>query len=122
MVDRAVANEKIHFKWNAVVEQINAEVTTSKDSNTEYREGLDNVRKEMSKQLEKIRTESRMLHPVVLDDFGLEKALAWYVEQFGRQHGIDAKFQKSGPVGLIPPDSVTTPGVLVNYIIRREAL
>jgi acetate CoA/acetoacetate CoA-transferase alpha subunit len=26
------------------------------------------------------------------------------------------------PVGLIPPDSVTTPGVLVNYIIRREAL
>jgi acetate CoA/acetoacetate CoA-transferase alpha subunit len=24
------------------------------------------------------------------------------------------------PVGLIPPDDVTTPGVLINYIIRRE--
>jgi acetate CoA/acetoacetate CoA-transferase alpha subunit len=23
------------------------------------------------------------------------------------------------PVGLIPPDDVTTPGVLINYIIRR---
>jgi signal transduction histidine kinase len=66
---------------------------------------LEEVRGIVQQTLEKIRTESRMLHPVVLDDFGLEKALAWYVEQFGRQHGIIARFQKSGPVGLIPPEA-----------------
>ena len=53
---------------------------------------LEEVRGIVQQTLERIRTESRMLHPVVLDDFGLEKALAWYVEQFGRQHGIDATF------------------------------
>ena len=66
---------------------------------------LEEVRGIVQETLEKIRTESRMLHPVVLDDFGLEKALAWYVEQYGRQHGIDARFQKSGPVGIIPPEA-----------------
>jgi signal transduction histidine kinase len=78
---------------------------------------LEEVRGIVQQTLDKIRTESRMLHPVVLDDFGLEKALAWYVEQFGRQHGIEAKFQKSGPVGLIPPDAA-----IHIYRIVQEAL
>jgi len=54
---------------------------------------LEEVRGIVQQTLEKIRTESRMLHPVVLDDFGLEKALAWYVEQYGRQHGIEARLK-----------------------------
>jgi signal transduction histidine kinase len=66
---------------------------------------LEEVRGIVQQTLDKIRVQSRMLHPVVLDDFGLEKALSWYVEQFGRQHGIEARFQKSGPVGLIPPEA-----------------
>ena len=78
---------------------------------------LEEVRGIVQQTLEKIRTESRMLHPVVLDDFGLEKALAWYVEQYGRQHGIDAQFQKSGPVGLIPPEAT-----IHIYRIVQEAL
>ncbi len=78
---------------------------------------VEEVRGIVQQTLDKIRTESRMLHPVVLDDFGLEKALAWYVEQFGRQHGIDARFQKSGPVGLIPPEAT-----IHIYRIVQEAL
>jgi signal transduction histidine kinase len=78
---------------------------------------LEEVRGIVQQTLEKIRTESRMLHPVVLDDFGLEKALAWYVEQYGRQHGVEARFQKSGPVGLIPPEAT-----IHIYRIVQEAL
>jgi signal transduction histidine kinase len=66
---------------------------------------LEEVRGIVQQTLEKIRTESRLLHPVILDDFGLEKALEWYVEQFGRQHGIAARFQKGGPIGVISPEA-----------------
>lgn len=78
---------------------------------------LEEVRGIVQETLEKIRTESRMLHPAVLDDFGLEKAVEWYVEQFGRQHGIDAQFQKSGPIGVIPPEAT-----IHIYRIVQEAL
>jgi signal transduction histidine kinase len=46
--------------------------------------------------LERIRTQSRLLHPVILDDFGVDQALAWYVDQFSRQHGIAATFTSTG--------------------------
>jgi signal transduction histidine kinase len=78
---------------------------------------LEEVRGIVQQTLERIRTESRMLHPVVLDDFGLEKALQWYVEQFGRQHGIGARFQQSGPIGVIPPEAT-----IHVYRIVQEAL
>lgn len=34
---------------------------------------------------------------------------------------VIAESREIAPVGVIPPDHVTTPGVLVNYIIRRGA-
>jgi signal transduction histidine kinase len=78
---------------------------------------LEEVRGIVQQTLDRIRTESRLLHPVILDDFGLENALKWYVEQFGRQHGIEARFQKSGPIGVIPPDAT-----IHIYRIVQEAL
>ena len=67
--------------------------------------------------LDRIRTESRMLHPVILDDFGLENAIKWYVEQFGRQHGIAARFTKEGPIGVVSPEAA-----IHIYRIVQEAL
>jgi signal transduction histidine kinase len=78
---------------------------------------LEEVRGIVQQTLDKIRTESRLLHPVVLDDFGLEKALQWYVEQFGRQHGINARYLKSGPIGVISPEAT-----IHIYRIVQEAL
>jgi acetate CoA/acetoacetate CoA-transferase alpha subunit len=34
---------------------------------------------------------------------------------------VIAESREISPVGLIPPDEVTTPGVLVDFLIRREA-
>jgi signal transduction histidine kinase len=78
---------------------------------------LEEVRGIVQQTLERIRTESRLLHPVILDDFGLEKALEWYVEQFGRQHGIQARFHKAGPIGVISPEAT-----IHIYRIVQEAL
>ena len=78
---------------------------------------LEEVRGIAQQTLEKIRVQSRLLHPVILDDFGLEKALEWFVEQFGRQHGIDASFEARGPIGVVPPEST-----IHIYRIVQEAL
>lgn len=78
---------------------------------------VEEVRGIAQQTLEKIRVQSRLLHPTVLDDFGLEKALEWYVEQFGRQHGITTHFQVAGPIGVVPPEST-----IHIYRIVQEAL
>lgn len=38
--------------------------------------------------LEKMRSLSQMLHPAILDDYGLAKGIEWYAEVFQRQTGI----------------------------------
>jgi two-component system sensor histidine kinase NreB len=78
---------------------------------------LEEVRQIAQQTLEKIRVQSRLLHPVILDDFGLEKALEWFVEQFGRQHGINARFESQGPIGVVPSEST-----IHIYRIVQEAL
>jgi signal transduction histidine kinase len=78
---------------------------------------VEEVRGIAQQTLEKIRVQSRLLHPTVLDDFGLEKALEWYVEQFGRQHEIATHFEVRGPIGVVP--SETTIHI---YRIVQEAL
>jgi signal transduction histidine kinase len=78
---------------------------------------VEEVRGIAQQTLEKIRVQSRLLHPTVLDDFGLERALDWYVEQFGRQHDITTHFQVSGAIGVVPPEST-----IHIYRIVQEAL
>ncbi len=46
--------------------------------------------------LEKVRSLSQALHPSVLDDYGLEKAVEWYASQFGKQTGIAIRYEKQG--------------------------
>lgn len=78
---------------------------------------VEEVRGIAQQTLEKIRVQSRLLHPTVLDDFGLERAVDWYVEQFGRQHDIATHFEVSGPIGVVPPEST-----IHIYRIVQEAL
>jgi signal transduction histidine kinase len=78
---------------------------------------LEEVQEVAQQTLERIRTASRLLHPVILDDFGLEQAIAWYVDQFSRQHGIDTQFVRAGAIGYVAPD----PSIHL-YRIVQEAL
>ncbi len=54
-----------------------------------------------------MRKKSRLLHPVILDDFGLQQAVAWYTDEFARQHGIDTRFEPDGELAGLPPDVAT---------------
>ena len=78
---------------------------------------VEEVRGIAQQTLERIRVQSRLLHPSVLDDFGLERAVDWYVEQFGRQNDIQTHFDVAGPIGVVPPEST-----IHIYRIVQEAL
>ena len=57
--------------------------------------------------MDRVRTNSRLLQPVILDDFGLQQAVAWYSDEFARQHGIDTRFEPDGDLAGLPPDAST---------------
>ena len=67
--------------------------------------------------LNNIRTLSQALHPVLLEEAGLESTLDWYIPTVGRQAGMEMYYEKSGkpfPVG-------TSAGVHI-YRVLQEAL
>jgi signal transduction histidine kinase len=61
-----------------------------------FRIELSEVREIAQSTLERLRSLSQALHPSILDDYGLEKALEWYVTQFGKQTGIVIRYEKQG--------------------------
>ena len=78
---------------------------------------LEHVRTIAQQALDRIRNRSQWLHPGVLDDFGLERALESCVEQFQRQTGIQTHLSASGPVHAIREDCA-----IHVYRIAQEAL
>ncbi len=67
--------------------------------------------------LQKVRDQSQMFHPAILDDFGLEQALRWLARQFARQTGIHVSFEASMADGAVPPEAAVH-----LYRIVQEAL
>jgi len=78
---------------------------------------LDHVRGIAQQALDRIRTQSQWLHPGLLDDFGLERALQVCVEQFERQTGIRTTLMVKGPVQAIKDGRA-----IHVYRIAQEAL
>jgi len=78
---------------------------------------LDHVRGIAQQALDRIRTQSQWLHPGLLDDFGLERALQVCVEQFERQSGIRTTLTVKGPVQAIKDGRA-----IHVYRIAQEAL
>jgi signal transduction histidine kinase len=68
---------------------------------------LEEAQQVTQRTLDRVRKKSRLLHPVILDDFGLQQAVAWYTDEFARQHGIDTRFEPDGELAGLPPDLAT---------------
>jgi len=66
-----------------------------------FRIELSEVREIAQSTLERLRSLSQALHPSILDDYGLEKALEWYVAQFGTRTGIVIRYEKQGSEPVI---------------------
>lgn len=63
---------------------------------------------DLAKQvLDGIRQRSRALHPVVLDDFGLEHALRSHVELVARQSGLPIDVRTTGDFSGLPNETAT---------------
>jgi len=67
--------------------------------------------------LNNIRTLSQALHPVLLEEAGLESTLDWYIPTVGRQAGIELHYEKSGKPFPVEPGA----GVHI-YRVLQEAL
>jgi signal transduction histidine kinase len=67
--------------------------------------------------LEKVRSLSQALHPVMLDDAGLESTLDWYLPVVERQAGIHISYEKSGT-----PFAVDGNAAIHLYRIVQEAI
>src|SRR5215471_2793337 len=67
--------------------------------------------------LNNIRTLSQALHPVLLEEAGLESTLDWYILTVGRQAGIELHYEKSGKPFPVEPSA----GVHI-YRVLQEAL
>ena len=67
--------------------------------------------------LQTVRDLSRLLHPAVLDDLGLEAALESYIQGFRQRHGIRVDLEVKGMDGRLP-----SPIEAAAYRIVQEAL
>lgn len=57
--------------------------------------------------IREVRTMSYLLHPPVLDDFGLVSALRWYVEGFSQRSGIQVKLDLAEEFPRVSPEVET---------------
>jgi signal transduction histidine kinase len=81
------------------------------------RADLQEVREIAQSTLNNIRTLSQALHPVLLEEAGLESTLDWYIPAVEHQTGLSVHYERSGP--SFPVE--TSAGVHV-YRVLQEAL
>jgi signal transduction histidine kinase len=81
------------------------------------RNDIQEVREIAQSTLNNIRSLSQALHPVLLEEAGLESTLDWYIPTVERQSGIHLHYEKSGRSFSVD----TSAGVHI-YRILQEAL
>jgi signal transduction histidine kinase len=81
------------------------------------RTDLQEVRQIAQETLDKVRSLSQALHPVMLDEAGLESTLDWYIPTVERQTGIAISYEKLGA-----PFTVEGSASVQLYRILQEAL
>jgi signal transduction histidine kinase len=102
---RSVSRE-LHDEFGQILTAVGAMLARAERKgippDSPLRTELTEVRQITHNTLEKMRSLSQMLHPTVLDDYGLAKGVEWYAEVFQRQNGIATDVQISGdPVRII---------------------
>ena len=115
---RSISRE-LHDEFGQILTAIGAMLARAAkhDAPPAFRESLQEVREMTQSTLEKTRSLYQSLHPAILDDGGLEQALAWYLPVFEKQTGIKVQYQKTGT------SPVVADGVAIHvYRVVQEAL
>ena len=92
-------SRELHDEFGQVLTAIGAMLSRAGKSAPEgspLREDLQEVREVAQSTLDNIRSLSQALHPVLLEEQGLESTLAWYIPTVERQTGVTIHYENSG--------------------------
>jgi signal transduction histidine kinase len=117
---RSVSRE-LHDEFGQILTAVGAMLARAERKglppDSPLRAELTEVREITHNTLEKMRSLSQMLHPTVLDDYGLAKGIEWYAGVFQRQTGIQTGVDISGE-----PVRITGQPAIHCFRIVQEAL
>jgi signal transduction histidine kinase len=117
---RSVSRE-LHDEFGQILTAVGAMLTRAEKMglppDSPIRAELSEVRQITQETLEKMRSLSQMLHPAVLDDYGLVRGLDWYVQLFQKQTGIETTLEVDGDV-----QRITGSAAIHCFRIVQEAL
>lgn len=117
---RSVSRE-LHDEFGQILTAVGAMLARAERKgvppDSPLRTELTEVRQITHATLEKMRSLSQMLHPSVIDDYGLVKGIEWYVGVFQKQTGLETTVVVQGV-----PERIT--GQLATHCFRivQEAL
>ena len=113
-------SRELHDEFGQVLTAVGSmlrRAATHVPESSALRTELQEVREVTQSTLDKIRSLSQALHPVMLDEAGLESTLDWYIPTVERQTGIAISYEKQGTP--FPVDGAA--GVHI-YRVLQEAL
>jgi len=94
-------SRELHDEFGQVLTAIGAMLRRAEKRlppDSEFCVDLREVREVAQVTLEKTRSLSQLMHPSILDEGGLEKAIDWYLPVFEKQTGITVRYEKqAGP-------------------------
>jgi signal transduction histidine kinase len=91
-------SRELHDEFGQILTAIGAMLTRTakRGKDPELSQNLHEIRDVAQSALDKVRTLSQALHPVMLDESGLEQSLDWYLPTVERQTGVKISYEKSG--------------------------
>jgi signal transduction histidine kinase len=113
-------SRELHDEFGQILTAIGSMLSRARTQVSEdspFRAELQEVSEVAQSTLDKVRSLSQALHPVMLDEAGLESTIDWYIPVVERQNGIAISYEKSGRP--FPVDANV--GVHI-YRILQEAL
>jgi signal transduction histidine kinase len=116
---RSISRE-LHDEFGQILTAVGSLLTRSARNLPEgspLRKDLGEVRDIAQTTLDNIRSLSQALHPVMLDETGLESTMDWYIPTVEKQTGIDISYLKSGT-----PFPVDGNAAVHIYRVLQEAL
>lgn len=93
-------SRELHDEFGQVLTAIGAMLSRAGKAapeGSELRRDLQEVREVAQATLDNIRSLSQALHPVLLEEAGLESTLDWYIATVERQTGVTLHYEKPGP-------------------------
>jgi signal transduction histidine kinase len=113
-------SRELHDEFGQILTAMGAMLGRARNlspENSQLRADLLEVREIAQAALDKVRSLSQALHPVMLDEAGLEQTIEWYLPTVERQTGIGICYEKSGT-----PFPVSGNSAVHIYRVLQEAL